>query len=76
MICPECQGRGFVPIGNDDGDDETAVGPCLYCIGGAWPSCEAAYRDDSYPERTCEHCSMLYHGPAVYCSPECATEDL
>jgi hypothetical protein len=32
----------------------------------------AAYRDDSYPERACDHCGKPYRGPAVFCSLECA----
>jgi hypothetical protein len=31
----------------------------------------AAYHDDSYPERRCEHCGTLYRGPAVYCGRRC-----
>jgi hypothetical protein len=34
-----------------------------------------AYRDDSYPERACDHCGALYRGPAVYCSLDCALAD-
>jgi hypothetical protein len=35
---------------------------------------EAAYRDDSYPERLCDRtgCGKLYRGPAVYCCLTCA----
>jgi hypothetical protein len=35
----------------------------------------AAYRDDSFPARLCDHCGTPYRGPAVYCSPECAVAD-
>jgi hypothetical protein len=35
----------------------------------------AAYRDDSYPERACDHCGKPYRGPAVYCSFDCAIAD-
>jgi hypothetical protein len=35
----------------------------------------ASYRDDGFPERHCDRCSMLYRGPAVYCSLECAVAD-
>lgn len=34
-----------------------------------------AYRDDSRPARTCDACGKPYHGPAVYCSLECAMGD-
>lgn len=34
-----------------------------------------AYRNDSYPERACERCGVLYRGPAVYCSKACAVAD-
>jgi hypothetical protein len=33
------------------------------------------YRDDSFPERTCDHCGKPYRGPAVYCSLDCAVSD-
>ena len=32
---------------------------------------EAAYRDDRFPERACDHCGK----PAVYCSLACAIAD-
>jgi hypothetical protein len=35
----------------------------------------AAYRDDSFPARLCDHCGTPYRGPAVYCSLECAVAD-
>jgi hypothetical protein len=35
----------------------------------------AAYRDTSFPERACDHCSQPYRGPAVYCSLACAQAD-
>lgn len=34
-----------------------------------------AYRDDHFPERSCDYCMSLYRGPAVYCSLSCATLD-
>jgi hypothetical protein len=33
------------------------------------------YRDDSFPERDCDHCGKPYRGPAVYCSLDCAVSD-
>lgn len=36
---------------------------------------EAAYRDDSCPERACDRCGEPYKGPAVYCSLACAVAD-
>ena len=36
---------------------------------------EEAYRDDSFPERDCDHCGKPYKGPAVYCSLHCAMAD-
>jgi hypothetical protein len=35
----------------------------------------AAYQDDNYPPRPCDHCRLEYRGPAVYCSLECALAD-
>jgi hypothetical protein len=35
----------------------------------------AAYRDDSFPARLCDHCGTSYRGPAVYCSLTCAVAD-
>jgi hypothetical protein len=35
----------------------------------------AAYRDDTFPARLCDHCGTSYRGPAVYCSLECAVAD-
>ncbi len=37
---------------------------------------DAAYVDESFPERKCDHCEKLYRGPAVYCSWICATLDV
>jgi hypothetical protein len=86
MICPECRGRGWTPVGSDDGDGETTIEPCRYCDGYSEAEIdrsqrrigailESGYRDLSYPERTCERCSKLYRGPAVYCCIECAVGD-
>lgn len=36
---------------------------------------QAAYRDDTYPERACDRCGATYQGPAVYCSLKCAVAD-
>jgi hypothetical protein len=36
----------------------------------------ASYRNSSFPERQCDYCGKPYRGPAVYCSLECATDDL
>jgi hypothetical protein len=36
----------------------------------------AAYRNLAFSERTCDHCGKPYQGPAVYCSFECAVDDL
>jgi hypothetical protein len=33
------------------------------------------YRDDTSPERACDHCQRPYRGPAVYCSLTCALAD-
>jgi phage FluMu protein Com len=35
----------------------------------------AAYRDQRFSERACDHCGKPYRGPAVYCSFECAIAD-
>jgi hypothetical protein len=34
------------------------------------------YIDPSFPERACDCCGKLYRGPSVYCSLECAMDDL
>jgi hypothetical protein len=39
----------------------------------AWA--RARYRDDSFPSQVCEKCGQTYHGPAVYCSLDCAVAD-
>jgi hypothetical protein len=36
---------------------------------------EAAYFDESYPERLCDYCGKPYRGPAVYCALRCAIAD-
>lgn len=36
----------------------------------------ASYHDDRFAERKCDHCGRAYQGPAVYCSFECAIDDL
>jgi hypothetical protein len=82
MICPTCRGRQFVPDGPAGDDDEAIkMKPCPDCIGGIASCCdaagagEAAYRDDTCPERLCDRCGTLYRGPAVYCSLNCALEE-
>jgi hypothetical protein len=35
----------------------------------------ASYRDDRFPSRVCDRCGQTYHGPAVYCSLDCAVSD-
>jgi RNase P subunit RPR2 len=34
------------------------------------------YRDERFAERQCDYCGKPYRGPAVYCSLECAVDDL
>jgi hypothetical protein len=41
-----------------------------------FPASDDAYRDDRFDERACDYCGKLYRCPAVYCSLECATDDL
>lgn len=41
----------------------------------AWCEVRAAYRDDAFPERSCDRCGTSYRGPAVYCSLDCAVAD-
>lgn len=90
MICETCRGRGFVP--HAALEDLIVHRPCQTCQGSGVASCcdaagsrwlddwprpaVEAYRDDAFPERLCDFCGTLYRGPAVYCSLECATEDL
>jgi hypothetical protein len=33
------------------------------------------YQNDFFEERTCDHCSKAYRGPAIYCSRPCAEAD-
>lgn len=70
MRCPRCHGSRMI-----NGQ------PCPECLSGQVSCCEGAscgdpYDDPSYPERECDYCRKLYRGPAVYCSLECATDDL
>lgn len=111
MICPTCQGEGYVRGWDPENAGALVMLPCLECNGsGVVSCCDAAgsralaanetpsrdrqaalpltdetplvfprladaYRDDTYPERPCDHCGKLYRGPAVYCSLECAVAD-
>jgi RecJ-like exonuclease len=66
MICEMCHGKG-------------SILPCPECNGsGVSYCCDTAgsYIDPAFPERACDYCGKLYRGPAVYCSLECATDDL
>jgi hypothetical protein len=36
----------------------------------------ADYYDEKYVARPCDYCGKMYQGPALYCSLECATDDL
>lgn len=78
MICEACEGEGYIR-GNDLFNQGALVMlPCLECAATGIPREEViarAYADETYPARVCDHCSKIYHGPAVYCSLECAIAD-
>ena len=78
MICEICHGEGSLA---------TLFGetrPCPECNGSGVASCcdtagahyVASYRDDAFEPRKCDYCGQEYRGPAVYCSLECATDDI
>lgn len=75
MRCERCHGAGGTFHGQD-------VSVCRECNGTGVVSCcdggasSSAYDDPTYPERNCDFCGLPYRGPAVYCSLECATDDL
>ena len=77
MICPVCSGERVLKLKTVGGG--LLVGPCPDCRASGEASAafraEAAYRNDKFPERACDHCGSLYRGPAVYCSLGCAIED-
>lgn len=72
FTCPHCGAVSFNP--NDI--RERYCGACHAFIVDGWPPTAEAYRDDAFAERACDYCGKLYRGPAVYCSLECATDDL
>jgi hypothetical protein len=63
--CPHCGAVALVVSLTNDGPDWAA----------SETRAKRAYRDDSFPERECDHCGKTYQGPAVYCSLECAMAD-
>lgn len=76
MICEACQGKGHI-------HGAAFSWPCKECMGsGVASCCDAAgsgddpYRDNRFAERACDYCGKPYRGPALYCSLECATDDL
>ena len=84
MICETCEGEGY-RRGTDPANPGALVMlPCLECYGSGIASCcdtagahyVAAYRDDTFEPRKCDYCGQEYRGPAVYCSLECATDDI
>jgi hypothetical protein len=83
MICEACEGEGYVRGHDPENPGALVMLPCLDCNGSGLSSCcDAAgsaddpYHDERFPERPCDHCGKLYRGPAVYCSLECAVDDL
>jgi RecJ-like exonuclease len=83
MICEKCEGEGFVRGTDPTNPGALVILPCLECNGSGIAYCcdtggsyVASYINPDYPERTCDYCGKLYRGPAVYCSLECATDDL
>jgi hypothetical protein len=86
MICEACHGEGWIKKWTDEGG--LLVHVCLDCMGSGIASCcdtagspysphhVASYRDDTFPPRKCDYCGQEYRGPAVYCSLECATDDI
>lgn len=79
MICESCHGEGYVRGIDPEYEGALVLLPCLDCMGSGISSCcdvGGSYSDPSYPERACDYCGKLYRGRAVYCSLECATDDL
>jgi transcriptional regulator with XRE-family HTH domain len=52
------------------------ITPAQFFEPPAMPHYVAAYRDDTFEPRKCDYCGEQYRGPAVYCSLECATDDI
>jgi hypothetical protein len=79
MICEACEGEGYRRGHDPQNPGALAMLPCLECNGsGVASCCDAAgsYVDETFAERACDYCGKLYRGPALYCSLECATDDL
>jgi hypothetical protein len=72
FVCPRCGAESF----NQGDIVNRYCGRCHVFIDD-WPRpAPEAYIDESFDERACDFCGKLYRGPAVYCSLECATDDL
>jgi hypothetical protein len=83
LICEFCQGEGYVRGKDPATPDALVMLPCLECNGSGVASCcdvagsgDDPYVNPSFAERECDFCGKPYRGPAVYCSLECATDDL
>jgi len=90
MICEACDGEGYVRGKDAANPGALVMLPCLECNGSGIASCcdtagssvrqfppiSASYRDDTFEPRKCDYCGEQYRGPAVYCSLECATDDI
>jgi hypothetical protein len=77
MICEACEGEGYRCGVDPQNPGALVMLPCLECNGSGIANWGAiVYRDDTFDERKCDYCGKLYRGPAVYCSLECATDDL
>ena len=73
--CPDCIG-GIASSSDAAGSRPIGAFTCPRCaFVDAELRASEAYRDDTFPERMCDHCGQLYRGPAVYCSLECAMAD-
>jgi hypothetical protein len=76
--CPICRTIWHNP--NDEreaycGRCHTFPSDAVYLPERTTAFARAAYRNDSFPARLCDHCGTPYRGPAVYCSLECAVAD-
>jgi hypothetical protein len=63
MICPECRGRGWAPLGGAADDEGAAHGPCPMCGGcGIAYCCEGAA-----PVFECARCGFIQENNVIRC---------
>lgn len=90
FVCPRCGAESFNP--NDIAEhycgrchafvDDPPHSPGVQkAMDRFWEAlakrrAKEAYRDDKFEPELCHHCGESFRGPTVYCSLECATDDL